>query len=89
MLGILKGLLDIYSNTIEYINSEQSNSPSTEEDLRSQWIKELNYSTDEKLQEILDRENISYMYDFTYYGRYRIIEVVADYMVKNNRKPYY
>lgn len=89
MLGILKGLLDIYSNTIEYINSEPSNSTSQEEDLRSQWIKELNWSTDEKLQEILDRENLSYLYNFTYYGRYRIIEVIADYMVQQNRKPYY
>ena len=89
MLGILKGLLDIYSNTVGYINSEQSNSTSTEEDLKAQWIKELNYSTDEKLQEILDRENLSWKYNFTYYGRYRIIEVIADYMVKNNRKPYY
>ena len=39
MLGILKGLLDIYSNTVGYINSEQSNSTSTEEDLRAQWTK--------------------------------------------------
>ena len=89
MLGILKGLLDIYSNTVGYINSEQSNSTSTEEDLRARWIKELNYSTDEKLQEILDRENLSWKYNFSYYGRYRIIEVIADYMVKNNRKLYY
>ena len=88
MLGILKGLLDIYSNTVGYINSEQSNGTSTEEDLKAQWIKELNYSTDEKLQEILDRENISYMYNFSYYGRYRIIEVIADYMVQQNRKVY-
>ena len=89
MLGILKGILDIYSNTVGYINSEQSNSTSTEEDLKAQWIRELNWSTDEKLQEILDRENLSWNYNFTYYGRYRIIEVIADYMVKNNRKPYY
>lgn len=89
MLGILKGLLDIYSNTIEYINSEPSNSTSTEEDLRSQWIKELNYSTDERLQDILDRENLSYKWSLSYYGRYRIIEVIADYMVQQNRKPYY
>lgn len=88
MLGILKGLLDIYNNTIEYINSEQSNSTSTEEDLREQWIKELNWSTDERLQEILDRENLSWKYDFSYYGRYRIIEVIADYMAQQNRKVY-
>ena len=89
MLGILKGLLDIYSNTVGYINSEQSNSTSTEEDLRAQWIRELNWSTDEKLQEILDRENLGYKWSLSYYGRYRIIEVIADYMAQQNRKPYY
>lgn len=88
MLGILKGLLDIYSNTIGYINSEQSNSTSTEEDLRAQWIKELNYSTDEKLQEILDRENLSYMWSIEIHSRYKIIEVIADYMTLQNKKPY-
>ena len=65
MLGILKGILDIYSNTVGYINSEQSNSTSTEEDLRAQWIRELNWSTDEKLQEILDRENLGYKWSLS------------------------
>ena len=48
-----------------------------------------NYDEMQKaLKELLEKENLSYMYDFHYYGRYRIKEILIDYYVKQRRIPY-
>ena len=57
--------------------------------LQSLLIEEkLKYATDNDLQELLEKENLSYMYDFDYYGRYKIREILIDYYVKQRKIPY-
>ena len=75
LLSILKALLSVYDNTIKEINKE-----SIEEKLK--------YATDNDLQYLLEKENLSYIYDFDYYGRYKIREILIDYYVKERKIPY-
>ena len=85
LLSILKALLSIYDNTIKEINKE-----SIEEDdtLRNKIEEQLKYATDNDLQYLLEKENLSYIYDFDYYGRYKIREILIDYYVKQRKIPY-
>ena len=85
LLSILKALLSVYDNTIKEINKE-----SIEEDdtLRNKIEEKLKYATDNDLQYLLEKENLSYIYDFDYYGRYKIREILIDYYVKQNKIPY-
>ena len=85
LLSILKALLSVYDNTIKEINKE-----SIEEDdiLRNKIEEKLKYATDNDLQYLLEKENLSYIYDFDYYGRYKIKEILIDYYVKQNKIPY-
>ena len=48
----------------------------------------LKYATDDKLQELLKKENLSYMYNFEYYGRYKIREILIKYYILNKKLPY-
>ena len=85
LLSILKALLSVYDNTIKEINKE-----SIEEDdtLRNKIEEKLKYATDNDLQYLLEKENLSYIYDFDYYGRYKIREILIDYYVKQRKIPY-
>ena len=85
LLSILKALLSVYDNTIKEINKE-----SIEEDdtLRNKIEEKLKYATDNDLQYLLEKENLSYIYDFDYYGRYKIREILIDYYVKERKIPY-
>ena len=85
LLSILKALLGVYDNTIKEINKE-----SIEEDdtLRNKIEEKLKYATDNDLQYLLEKENLSYIYDFDYYGRYKIREILIDYYVKERKIPY-
>ena len=89
LLSILKALLSVYDNTIKEINKEVIEEKNNDDTLRNKIEEKLKYATDSELQELLDRENLSYMYnDFDYYGRYKIREILIDYYVKQKKIPY-
>ena len=89
LLSILKALLSIYDNTIKEINKEVVEEKNEDDVLRNKIEEKLRYATDNDLQDLLDRENLSYMYnDFNYYGRYKIREILIDYYVLNKKIPW-
>ena len=87
LLSILKALLSVYDNTIKEINKE-SIEEKNEDTLRNKIEEKLKYATDNDLQYLLEKENLSYIYDFDYYGRYKIREILIDYYVKERKIPY-
>ena len=88
LLSILKALLKAYDNTIKEINKESIEEKNDDDTLRNKVEEKLRYATDNDLQELLEKENLSYMYDFHYYGRYKIREILIDYYVLNKKLPY-
>ena len=89
LLSILKALLSVYDNTIKEINKEVVEEKNEDDILRDKIEEKLRYATDNDLQYLLDRENLSYMYnDFNYYGRYKIREILIDYYVLNKKIPW-
>lgn len=88
LLSILKALLSVYDNTIKEINKESIEEKNDNDTLRNKIEDKLKYATDSDLQDLLDRENLSYMYDFNYYGRYKIREILIDYYVLNKKIPW-
>ena len=88
LLSILKALLSVYENTIKEINKESIEEKNDDDILRNKIEEKLEYATDNDLQALLDRENLSYMYDFHYYGRYKIREILIDYYVNQRKIPY-
>ena len=87
LVSILKALLNCYDNTIKEINKDTIKEKD-ENNLRDKIEGRLKYATDSDLQDLLDRENLSYMYDFNYYGRYKIREILIDYYVLNKKMPW-
>ena len=87
LLSILKALLSVYDNTIKEINKEVVEEKNIDT-FKNKIEEKLRYATDNDLQELLEKENLSYMYDFHYYGRYKIKEILIDYYVKQRRIPY-
>ena len=89
LLSILKALLKAYDNTIKEINKEVVEEKNDDDTLRNKIEEKLKYATDNDLQELLEKENLSYMYnDFNYYGRYKIREILIDYYVLNKKIPW-
>ena len=88
LLSILKALLSVYDNTIKEINKEVVEEKNEDDTLRNKIEEKLRYVTDNDLQYLLEKENLSYMYDLHYYGRYKIREILIDYYVKQRRIPY-
>ena len=89
LLSILKALLKAYDNTIKEINKEVVEEKNDDDTLRNKIEEKLRYATDNDLQELLKKENLSYMYnDFNYYGRYKIREILIDYYVLNKKMPW-
>ena len=89
LLSILKALLKAYDNTIKEINKESIEEKNNDDTLRNKIEEKLKYATDNDLQELLEKENLSYMYnDFNYYGRYKIREILIDYYVLNKKSPW-
>ena len=88
LLSILKALLKAYDNTIKEINKEVVEEKNEDDILRNKIEEKLEYATDNKLQELLKKENLSYMYDFNYYGRYKIREILIKYYILNKKLPY-
>ena len=88
LLSILKALLSVYDNTIKEINKEVVEEKNESDTLRNKIEEKLKYATDDKLQELLKKENLSYMYNFDYYGSYKIREILIDYYVLNKKMPW-
>ena len=88
LLSILKALLKAYDNTIKEINKEVVEEKNDDDTLRNKIEEKLRYATDNDLQFLLEKENLSYMYNFDYYGRQKIREILIDYYVKQNKIPY-
>ena len=88
LLSILKALLGVYENTIKEINKEVVEEKNESDTLRNKIEEKLKYATDNDLQYLLEKENLSYIYDFDYYGRYKIREILIDYYVKQRKIPY-
>ena len=89
LLSILKALLKAYDNTIKEINKESIEEKNDDDTLRNKIEEKLKYATDSDLQALLEKENLSYMYnDFNYYGRYKIREILIDYYVLNKKMPW-
>ena len=88
LLSILKALLSVYDNTIKEINKEVVEEKNDDDTLRNKIEKKLEYATDNDLQFLLEKENLSYMYSFDYYGRYKIREILIDYYTKQRKIPY-
>ena len=89
LLSILKALLKAYDNTIKEINKEVVEEKNDDDTLRNKIEEKLKYATDSDLQALLEKENLSYMYnDFNYYGRYKIREILIDYYVLNKKIPW-
>ena len=89
LLSILKALLKAYDNTIKEINKEVIEEKNDDDTLRNKIEEKLRYATDNDLQYLLEKENLSYMYnDFNYYGRYKIREILIDYYVLNKKIPW-
>ena len=88
LLSILKALLGVYENTIKEINKEVVEEKNEDDILRNKIEEKLRYATDNDLQFLLEKENLSYMYNFDYYGRQKIREILIDYYVKQRKIPY-
>ena len=88
LLSILKALLKAYDNTIKEINKESIEEKNEDDTLRNKIEGKLEYATDNDLQYLLEKENLSYIYEFDYYGRYKISEILIDYYVKERKIPY-
>ena len=87
LLSILKALLKAYDNTIKEINKE-SIEKNEDDTLRNKIEEKLKYATDNKLQFLLERENLTYMWCLEIHGEYKIKEILIDYYVKQNKIPY-
>ena len=87
-LSVLKALLEIYKNTIKEINKNTIEEKNIDT-FKNKIEEELKYVTDNDLQELLKKENLSYMYDFNYYGRYKIREILIKYYILNKKLPYW
>ena len=87
LLSILKALLKAYDNTIKEINKE-SIEEKNEDTFKNKIEEKLKYATDNDLQFLLERENLTYMWCLETHGRYKIREILIDYYVKQNKIPY-
>lgn len=87
LLSILKALLKVYDNTIKEINGsiEEKNEDDT---LRNKIEEKIRYASDNDLKFLLERENLSYIWNFDYYGEYKIREILIDYYIKQRKIPY-
>ena len=88
LLSILKALLGVYENTIKEINKEVVEEKNEDDILRNKIEEKLKYVTDNDLQLLLEKENLSYMWCLETHGRYKVREILIDYYVKQKKIPY-
>ena len=87
LLSILKALLNAYDNTIKEINKEIVEEKN-EDTFKNKIEEKLKYATDNDLQFLLERENLTYMWCLEIHGRWKIREILIDYYVKQRKIPY-
>ena len=88
LLSILKALLEIYKNTIKEINKNTIEEKSEDDILRNKIEEKLKYATDNDLQFLLEKENLSYMWCLEIHGEHKIREILIDYYTKQRKIPY-
>ena len=88
LLSILKALLNAYDNTIKEINKEPIEEKNDDDTLRNKIEEKIKYATDNDLQELLEKENLSYMWCLEIHGRWKIREILIDYYTKQRKTPY-
>ena len=88
LLSILKALLEIYKNTIKEINKNTIEEKNDDDILRNKIEEKLGYATDNDLQFLLEKENLTYMWCLEIHGRWKIREILIDYYVKQRKIPY-
>ena len=88
LLSILKALLGVYENTIKEINKETIEEKNEDDTLRNKIEEKLEYATDNDLQFLLEKENLTYMWCLEIHGEHKIKEILIDYYVKQRKIPY-
>ena len=88
LLSILKALLSVYNNTIKEINKEVVEEKNDDDTLRNKIEEKLEYATDNDLQFLLEKENLTYMWCLEIHGEHKVREILIDYYVKQNKIPY-
>ena len=88
LLYILKALLSVYDNTIKEINKESIEKKNEDDILRNKIEEKLKYATDNDLQFLLEKENLTYMWCLEIHGEHKIREILIDYYTKQRKMPY-
>ena len=88
LLSILKALLKTYDNTIKEINKESIEEKNEDDTLRNKIEGKLEYATDNDLQELLEKENLSYMWCLEIHGEHKVKEELIKYYILNKKIPY-
>ena len=88
LLSILKALLSVYDNTIKEINKESIEKKNEDDILRNKIEEKLKYATDNDLQFLLEKENLTYMWCLEIHGEHKIREILIDYYTKQRKMPY-
>ena len=76
LLSILKALLGVYENTIKEINKEVVEEKNEDDTLRNKIEEKLEYATDNDLQYLLEKENLSYMWCLEIHGEHKVREIL-------------
>ena len=87
LLSILKALLKAYDNTIKEINKESIEEKNEDDTLRNKIEGKLEYATDNDLQFLLEKENLSYMWCLEIHGEHKVREILIDYYVNQRKIP--
>ena len=88
LLSILKALLKAYDNTIKEINKEPIEEKSEDDILRNKIEEKLKYATDNDLQYLLEKENLSYIWCLEIHGEHKVKEELIKYYILNKKIPY-
>ena len=88
LLSILKALLKAYDNTIKEINKESIEEKNDDDTLRNKIEEKLRYATDNDLQELLEKENLSYMWCLEIHGEHKVKDELIKYYILNKKIPY-
>lgn len=88
LLSILKALLGVYDNTIKEINKEPIEEKNNDDALRNKIEEKLKYATDNDLQFLLEKENLSYMWCLEIHGGHKVKDELIKYYILNKKLPY-
>lgn len=88
LLSILKAFLKAYDNTIKEINNKESIEEKNEDTLKDKIEQKLKYATDNDLQFLLEKENLTYMWCLEIHGEHKIKDELIKYYILNKKLPY-